>query len=170
MVTPETLGKPDALIFYSAEKTIFAIQKSVLNLMGTADFVGTDPGLAQLFSIGLLNILFTTTAAMLHSTALLQQAGIKPTDFQPYMNEFISGLPEMLDGMGKEVETGLYDGEMNNMNMMTAAMAHVARAIHDARLNPSLTDLMKNIMVKTVDKGYGRNGITSVIEVLRTPS
>lgn len=76
MVEPDTLGQAGALIFYSADQSLFAGHKSLLEPLGKAEYLGEDPGLAQLFSIGLLNILFTTSVAILQSTALIQQAGI----------------------------------------------------------------------------------------------
>lgn len=126
MVEPQTLGQPDALVFYSGDSSVFEACRSALDVLGITDYIGKDPGLAQLYSIALLNILFTNAVGVFQSIALLQSANIKPTAFEPYLNDFLIVVPQMLEGISEEAEKKEYSGEMNNMDMMSAAMTHVA--------------------------------------------
>ena len=50
---------------------------------------------------------------------------------------------------------------------LKAAMTHVAQTTRDARINSSVTDLIESMMQKAITMGYGRNGLASVIEVLK---
>lgn len=45
----------------------------------------------------------------------------------------------------------------------------VAQATGDTHINPSLTDLLEGVMNKAVKLGHDRDGLASVIEVLKTP-
>lgn len=49
-------------------------------------------------------------------------------------------------------------------------MAHVAHASRDAQVNTALPDLLKDLFDQTIADGHGKDGLTSVIEVLKKSS
>lgn len=120
-----------------------------------------------MFSIALLNILFACATGVSHSLALLKKEHVKLALFEPYLNNFLAILPAMLDGTVQQSETGQYDGTMNNMDMMYAAMTHVAKASKDAGVHTELTDTITGIFRRTVAKGHGKDGLTSIIEAIK---
>ena len=170
MVPPPLVGKPEAYVLYSGNQAVFDTYQPTLEILGKTDYRGSDPGLALLFYQALQNIMFTSAAGILHAIALIRSANISATAFKPYLNDFLAFLPELLEGTSEEVDQGQYNGEMNNMHMMSAGMAHVAHASRDAHINTTLPNAILEIFNKTVAKGHGKDGLTSIIEVLGEPS
>ena len=168
MVEPQTLGKDDSFVFYSGSKSVFNEHQSLLSLLGRTVYLGQDHGMAQLFSIALLNVLFASATGVLHALALLKAEKVSLKLFEPHLDDFLKILPYMLEGTIEQADTQQYDGSMNNMQMMYAAMRHIAAASRDAAINTEVPDLIANLFKQTVDMGYGKSGLTSVIEVLKS--
>ncbi len=169
MVPPPLIGKPGAFVFYSGSRAILEAHQSTLSRIGKADFRGEDPGLAQLYYQALLDIMFTSAASVLHAIALIRSAGIPAVTFGPYVQDFLAFLPELFQDVAEEVDKGQYKGAFNNMNMMAAGMSHVAQASRDANINTSLPQAIKQLYDETIRMGYGQDGLTSLIEILKKP-
>lgn len=167
MVEPHMLGNEESFVFYSGDKAVFESLMPVFEVLGVAEYLGGDPGTAQLFSIALLNILFTSATGVSHSLALLKKEQVKLALFEPYLNSFLAILPTMLDGTVQQSETGQYDGALNNMNMMYAAMTHIAQASKDADVNTEITDTVAEIFRRTIVNGHGKDGLASIIEAIK---
>lgn len=168
MVEPQTLGGDDSFVFYSGRLSVFAGHESLLSILGNAYYLGEDHGTAQLFSIALLNVLFSSATGILHSLALLKAEHVNLTRFEPHLNNFLKILPYMLADTVAQADVQLYDGSMNNMQMMYAAMTHVADASKDAGINTEVSDLIARLFKQTITMGYGQSGLTSIIEVLKS--
>ena len=63
-----------------------------------------------------------------------------------------------------------YQALLDIMFTSAADMAHVAHASRDANINTTLPNAIKEIFDETVAHGYGKDGLTSIIEVHKKPS
>lgn len=172
MVPPPMVGNPGAFTFFSGPKDVFDLYQPTLEILGVTDYRGSDPGLAQFYYQALLDIMFTSVAGVLHATAFLRSAGVSGATFEPYMKNFLTFLPEMLTDMMimDETDSGKYYGELNNMIMMAAGMDHITHASKEAGIDTTLPAAVKAIYDETVARGYGRDGLGSIYEVLKNPS
>ncbi len=167
MADPPMIGNPEAYIIYSGSQALLNAHKATLEVIARVDYKGDDPGLSQAFYQAVLDILFTGAMGTLHALALVRAEGIAATAFEPYMEETLNTLSYYFRGMAAEVDAEKYNGEQNNMNMMAAGMRHVAQASRDAGIHTKLSDLISEIYDQTVAMGYGKEGLTSIIEILK---
>src|ERR1700741_2349138 len=51
---PSTIGKPEAFLLFSGAQEVFAAHEAMLGTLGNCSALGSDPGLASLYDLGLL--------------------------------------------------------------------------------------------------------------------
>lgn len=170
MVPPPMIATAESYVFYSGNLDILEQYKTTLEVIGRIDYKGEDPGLALLFYQAMLDIMFTTVTGVMHATALVGTANVSAQSFEPYVLDFFNFMRILMQGMGAEVDQKKYNGELNNMNMMAPGMRHVAHASRDAGVNITVPNLIAKIYEETVAKGHGKDGINSIIEVLKESS
>lgn len=169
MADPLMIGRIEAYVFYSGENAIYNKYKPFLDVLGKGIYLGTDPGLALLYYQAQLNILFTSAAGIMQALALIHSANLSAKEFEPYLNETLNTLPYFFQTTVAEVDKGRYDGTMNNMVMMAAGMDHISQASLDAGIDTRLPNAVREIFKQTVTAGFGKNGLNSIMEVLKKP-
>ncbi|ASZ14115.1 NAD(P)-binding domain-containing protein [Chitinophaga pendula] len=170
MVPPQLLGGPTSYAFFSGPKDLVDAHHSTLEIIGRVDYRGEDPGLAPLYYQALLDVMFTSTAGVLHAAALLGSAGVDVATFSPYIQDFLKFMSVLLADVADDVDNRRYDGSLNNMIMMAATTDHIVDASQQAGVSTRLPKLIREIYNETVAKGYGKNGLFSIYEVLKQPS
>ena len=172
MVPAELVGKDGSYVFYSGQKTVFETHEVTLGLIGKPDYVGEDPGLAQLYYQAQLDIFLTSLAAYLHATALVGSAGVSAKTFLPYAIEMfksmsiIGGLAEAADN----IDTGKYPGDLANVIMMGATADHIVGASRAVGINSGLPEAVKALYDRTIATGHGKDGWPSLIEAIKKNS
>ena len=172
MVPAELVGKEGAYVFYSGPKAAFDTHEASLRLIGRADYVGEDPGLAQFYYQAQLDIFLTSLAAYLHATALVGSAGVSAKTFLPYaMKTFesmsvIGALAEAAD----HIDSGKYPDDMANVIMMGATADHIVRASQTAGINTVLPEAVKTLYDHTIAAGRGKDGWPSLFEAIKKNS
>lgn len=170
MVPPQLLGGPSSYTFFSGPKDLVEAHSDILGIIGRVDYRGEDPGLAPLYYQAMLDVMFTSTAGILHAAALLSSGGVNVATFSPYIQDFLKFMSVLLADVASDVDNRIYDGSLNNMIMMAATTDHIVHASQHAGIDNRLPQLISNIYNETIAKGYGKNGLFSIYEVLKQPS
>lgn len=169
MVPAELVGKEGSYVFYSGPASVFNVHKETLELIGVPDYVGEDPGLAQLFYQAQLDIFLTSLAAYLHATALMRSAGVSARTFLPYALEtfksidIISGLASAADNIDNET----YPGDLANVLMMGATANHIVDSSRAVGIDSTLPKAVKTLYDRTIAMGHDRDGWPSLIEAIK---
>lgn len=168
MVPTPMIGDTDALILYSGSQHAFDEHRATLaSLAGDSDHLGSDPGLAAAFDIAMLDIYFSGMTAFLHAAALVGADGIKAQAFLPYAERITTLLHDTLAPLATDVDAERYPGDEDNVEMELAAADHIVEASAARGISTSLPELVRSVLRDTVGRGHGRDGFSSVIEVLR---
>jgi 3-hydroxyisobutyrate dehydrogenase-like beta-hydroxyacid dehydrogenase len=168
MVPTPMIGDTEALILYSGSQRVFDEHRATLtSLAGDSDHLGGDPGLASAFDIAMLDIYFSGMTAFLHAAALVGADGIKAQAFLPYAERITTLLHDTLAPLATDVDAGRYPGDEDNVEMELAAADHIVEASTARGISTSLPELVRSMLQDTVERGHGRDGFSSVIEVLR---
>ncbi|MET3877319.1 NAD(P)-binding domain-containing protein [Chitinophaga sp. OAE865] len=174
MVPPLYIGKegPEIYTLYSGKKEVFDRHQPVLSVMTATDFRGEDPRLAMMYYQALLDYMYISAAGILHAIAMVQSAGIRAATFEPYLNKFMQFMPVLIaeSSTFRETDEGTYGGDDNNMHMLKASVEHTLKASREAGINTSLPEIIYSLYSATVDQGFEKAGINSLIEVLRKPA
>lgn len=169
MVPTPLIGGPEALLLYSGSLTVHDTHQSTLaSLGGRAEFLGTDPGLASLYDLGMLDMLFAGMTSFLHASALVGADGVSARTFLPYAEQIVAILPETLRGLARDVDAARYPGDEDNLQMEAAALDHIVHASEARGIDPALPEVVRALARQAIDRGHGGDGFSRIIEQLRT--
>ncbi|MEJ2858130.1 MULTISPECIES: NAD(P)-dependent oxidoreductase [unclassified Saccharothrix] len=167
MTTPPALGTPQAVILCSGPADLYAEQESVLRVLGTATFVGEDPGLAALFDTALLTIMYGAFTGYLQATALVGREGVTAGRFLPMAQEMLGTVASFLPAMADQVDSGDFTSREARLDMQISAAAHLIQATRDRGVDATLLELVKGFIERAVAAGHAGSDFPAVIEVLR---
>ncbi|MFF3243002.1 NAD(P)-dependent oxidoreductase [Streptomyces sp. NPDC002870] len=168
MVPTPLIGSPDALLFYSGVQGAFERHESTLKALGgKAAFVGTDPGLAALYDLSLLDFFYGSISGLVHAYALATAYGVKAADIAPYLNTIVQILPPIAEYTAANIDAGKYPGAQANLGMMAAGVEHILHAARTRGLDVSQLEAVKSVADRAIAKGHGSDDWASTYEALR---
>ncbi|WP_431817383.1 NAD(P)-dependent oxidoreductase [Gordonia jacobaea] len=169
LVPTPVIGTPEALILYSGRRDLLERHRSELEVVAPrSTFVGDDPATASILDTGMLEIFFSGMTAFLHAAALVTSAGHTASSFVPMAIEMLDILPATFLGLAADVDAGEYPGTEENIAMEAAALRHIVDSSVEAGLDARLPRLMHDLATRAVEEGYGADGWSRVVELLRT--
>ncbi|MFD5321518.1 NAD(P)-dependent oxidoreductase [Streptomyces sp. NPDC127098] len=174
MVPPPAVGTPDAYTFYAGDEAVLNAHREALSALSRIDYRGADPGLAMVWYQAMLAVFWLSMTGYLHSVALLETAGVPAAEVRPHVAELFGGLAAegpmaFLNAITAEIESGVYDGRFNTLDMQVVGARHVVDAFADAGLSSSLPTALWQLFRETAEAGHGAEGFTSVVERVRKP-
>jgi 3-hydroxyisobutyrate dehydrogenase-like beta-hydroxyacid dehydrogenase len=170
MVQENLVGTDEAYVFYSGPKEAFEAHQPTLSLLGRADYVGADVGLAQLFYQAQLQILLTSLSGYLQASALLGTAGVSATKFLPWAVHNFDTVSSYLPEAARELDEHDHPGHQAAITMMGATAAHILEASQAAGINLELPRAVQSHYDRAIAAGHGQDGWTALIEVISKPS
>jgi 3-hydroxyisobutyrate dehydrogenase-like beta-hydroxyacid dehydrogenase len=170
MVPAPAVGSPGAYVFYSGPKSVFDAHEPVLRLIGKPKYLGSDPGLAQLFYQAHLDVFLTALSSLLHATALVTAAGVPAAEFLPGALTTLTGIPAMIgDGLAlaRRLESGEHPGDLSTATMMGATADHIVRTSAAAGVDVELPKAVKSQYGRAIAAGHGAKDWTALYEVIK---
>lgn len=90
MAVPSMIGSPDALILYGGRKELFDAYQPMLQVLGgSTTYLGEDTGVALLYDLAMLTMLYGAWYSYFHAHALLRTANISAENFLPYTSNWL---------------------------------------------------------------------------------
>lgn len=169
MVPAEQVGKPGAYTFYSGPEDVFERWRGTLEVLGAADYRGPGAGLALLWYQALLDVMMTTMTAVQHGAALVGSGGATAVSFHPYVLDLLAQMPYFMTGMAEEIDRREYPDPGASLEMMAVGMDHITEASRDAGIDTGLPAAVQSLYRRAVAAGHGRDGSTSIHEVIIKP-
>ncbi|MBF6328373.1 NAD(P)-dependent oxidoreductase [Nocardia transvalensis] len=167
MAIPDMIGQPGSSILYSGSEAVFAEHREVFELFGTAEYFGTDAGLAAQYDFALLAGMYIMFAGFQHGAALMRTAGVSAQDFAaravPWLQAMATGLPAhaaMIDG-------GDYTTEVQSLDFNKSAVDAIVRASRDAGVPLTVLAPVKALIDAQVADGHGAQAFVRIFEGLR---
>jgi len=167
MAVPQGIGTPAAQILYSGSEPVFAAQREVLEVLGTPVFLGEDAGLAALYDLALLGMMWSTMAGYLHALALVGTEGVTPAQFAPMASAWQAAVGGFLPRIGEQVASGDYATEVSALDINAAGLALLVETSRAQGISPELPTALRELFDRAVAAGHGSHAIASVIEEIR---
>jgi 3-hydroxyisobutyrate dehydrogenase-like beta-hydroxyacid dehydrogenase len=168
LVPTPLVGDPEALFLYAGERDPFDRHADLLRILGgKADHLGTDHGLASLYDVAMLELFFAGMTAFLHGAAMVTAQGVDAKTFLPYAQDVLGVLGHSIDGLAADVDASSYPGTEDNLAMELTALGHIVDTGAELGLDPRLPELLRDVARAAVQAGYGGDGFSRVVEVLR---
>ncbi|MFT7869511.1 MULTISPECIES: NAD(P)-dependent oxidoreductase [Amycolatopsis] len=167
MAVPQGIGTPAAQVLYSGTETVFAAQRDVLEVLGAPVFLGEDAGLAALYDLALLGMMWSTMAGYLHALALVGTEGVTPAQFAPMASAWQSAVGGFLPGIGEQVASGDYETDVSALDINAAGLALLVETSRAQGISPAVPAALQELFDRAVAAGHGSHAIASVIEEIR---
>nr|WP_157554593.1 NAD(P)-binding domain-containing protein [Nocardia crassostreae] len=109
---PEHVGRSETVLVYSGSPDLFHAHRAMLETLGSATFLGSDPGTTTLYETAMLNFAWTTLTGYLYSAALLVTADIPATTTAPLLTHWMSTTigPVIID-YARQIDDRRYPGD-----------------------------------------------------------
>lgn len=170
MVPAPMVGTEAAYVYYSGPEELLEAHRDALATIGAPRYLGEDPGLAQLMYQANLDVFLTALAALMHATALLESAGVRPTAALPELLETLAGTGAILEAgenPGAQLEAGEHPGHLSTVTMMGATADHVVAASEAVGVDTGLPAAVQAYYTWAREHGYGGDNWTRIIDAMR---
>lgn len=171
MNVPPGVGLPQTLLFYGGDAQVFGQHEDTLKVIGgNSVHLGTDPGVAALYDLGLLAILWSSLAGALHAYALVASEKIPAAALAPYAEAWITHvvLPSV-KGAAAAVDAGEYATSVSTTALNAVGLAKMVEASKAAGIRPDLMVPIKAYLEQRVADGHGDEALAGMFEVIRSP-
>ncbi|TMR34950.1 NAD(P)-dependent oxidoreductase [Actinomadura geliboluensis] len=169
MAVPPAIGTAEAVILHSGPQPEFEAHRPVLEVLGTVTYLGDDPGLASLYDVAGLAMMWSVLNAWLQGTALVRTAGVDAATYAPFARQIAEGVAGWLPGYAEQVDAGSFPAEVSALETDAAAMTHLIKESEAAGVNAELPKLFKTIADRAIAAGHGAEQYPVLIKEFTKP-
>jgi 3-hydroxyisobutyrate dehydrogenase-like beta-hydroxyacid dehydrogenase len=169
MAIPPVIGTAEAVILHSGPQSDFEAHKSTLDALGTVTYLGADHGLASLYDVAGLAMMWSVLNAWLQGTALLRTAGVDAATYAPFAQQIAAGVAEWLPGYAEQIDSGSFPTEVSALETDARAMAHLIEESEAVGVNAELPKLIKAMADRAIAAGHGGEQYPVLIEEFSKP-
>ncbi|MEV0202008.1 NAD(P)-binding domain-containing protein [Nonomuraea sp. NPDC050691] len=170
MAIPSAIGTAEASILQSGPQSDFEVHKSTLDALGTVTYLGADHGLASLYDVAGLAMMWSVLNAWLQGTALLRTAGVDAGTFAPFAQQIAAGVAEWLPGYAEQIDSGSFPAEVSALETDARAMSHLIEESEAVGVNAELPKLIKAMADRAIAAGHGGEQYPVLIEEFSRPA
>lgn len=167
MAIPEVIGRPEAFLLFSGSPEVFDKHRDSLNRLGNATFFGADPGLAALYDVALLGVMWGTLNAFLHGAALLGAAKVDAAAFAPFANQWVGSVTGFISAYADQIDRGAYPAEDATLETHLATMKYLVRESAAVGVDTEWPARIQALTERAIDAGHAGTSYASLIEVFR---
>ncbi|QFZ22998.1 NAD(P)-dependent oxidoreductase [Saccharothrix syringae] len=169
MAIPSTIGTAEAVIPHSGPEEDCQAHEPTLRALGTVTHLGADHGLAALYDVAGLTMMWGVLNAWLQGTALLRTAGVDAATYAPFARRLAVGVAGWLPGYAEQVDRGRFPAEVSALETDARAMAHVVEESEALGVNAELPKLIKAMADRAIAAGHGGEQYPVLIEEFGKP-
>jgi 3-hydroxyisobutyrate dehydrogenase-like beta-hydroxyacid dehydrogenase len=162
MAVPQQIGTKQSRILFAGNEN-----HHVLDAFGEPVHVGEDAGLAAIYDLALLGIMWSTFAGYLQAQALVQSAGITPRQFTPLATDWLATVGTFLPEMGEQTHTRNYETDVSALDINVEGLRLLTRANDEQGLDTTVPRALHDLFQRAQSNGHGAHSIASVIEEIR---
>lgn len=167
MAIPPMIGQPGSALLYSGSQAVFDQHRDTFELLGSAEYFGTDAGLAALFDFALLSSMYLMFNGFFHAAAMVGSAGVSAEEFGGRAAGWLTAMAHGLPEYGKAIDSGDYRADVQHLSFQKAAVDAITRASRDAGVSLDLIAPVKSLIDRQVADGHGALAYARTIEELR---
>lgn len=169
MAIPSAIGTADAVLLHSGDRADFDANAATLAALGTVTHLGADHGLAALYDVAGLAMMWSVLNAWLQGTAMLRTAGVDAATFAPFAQRMAAGVAEWLPGYATQIDQGSYPAEVSALATEIESMAHLVAECEALGVNAELPMLIRSMAERAIAAGHGGEQYPVLIEEFGKP-
>ncbi|SFE93572.1 3-hydroxyisobutyrate dehydrogenase [Actinoplanes philippinensis] len=169
MTVPPAVGLPQTLLFYGGSQEVFTEFEPTLKVLGgNSIFLGEDPGVAALYDLSLLGILWSSLSSALHGFALLASEGIPAAALAPFIESWITHVVQpSIAGAAQQVDAKQYATSISTVGLNATGLVKMVEASEGQGIRPDLMVPIRDLLAERAASGHGDEALASLIEVIK---
>lgn len=169
MAVPPVVGTADATILLSGPHSDFGTHRTTVEALGTVTHLGEDHGLAALYDVAGLAMMWSVLNAWLQGTAMLRTAGVDAATYAQFARRMAVGVADWLLGYAEQIDRGSFPAEVAALETDARAMAHLIEESEALGVNAELPKLFKAMADRAIAAGHGGEQYPVLIEEFSKP-
>ncbi|MFJ9617712.1 NAD(P)-dependent oxidoreductase [Streptomyces noursei] len=169
MAPPQAIGSVGAVILHSGSQEDFEAHETTLGALGTVTYLGADHGLASLYDVAGLAMMWSVLNAWLQGAALLRTAGVDAATYAPFAQRMATEVAGWLPGHAEQIDRGSFPAEVASLETHVRAMAHLIEESEAVGVNAELPKLIKAMADRAIAAGHGGEQYPVLIEEFGKP-
>lgn len=171
LAIPPAIGTDEAVILYSGPRSVFDQHEPTLRCLAAAatTYLGSDHGLASLYDVAVLSVMWNVLNGFLQGAALLGTAGVDAATFAPVANTALGTMTQWVTDYAQQIDDGQYPALDSTIDTHTAAMEHLVEESELLGVSAALPKLVKALADQAIAAGQGGNSYAAMIEQFRKP-
>ncbi|WP_049571779.1 NAD(P)-dependent oxidoreductase [Nonomuraea sp. SBT364] len=169
MAVPPAIGTPEAVILHSGPQQDFEAHRPAMEALGTITYLGADHGLASLYDVAGLAMMWSVLNAWLQGTAMLRTAGVDAVTYAPFAQQLAVGVASWLPGYAEQIDSGSFPAEVSALETDARAMDHLIEESEALGVNAELPKLFKAMADRAIAAGHGGEQYPVLIEEFGRP-
>ncbi|RBO88314.1 NAD(P)-dependent oxidoreductase [Nocardia puris] len=170
MAVPSMIGQPGSTVLYSGSRQVFDAYRPVFELLGTAEYFGTDAGSASLVDFALLAGMYTMFSGFYHGAAMVRTIGMRAEEFGHRAAAWISAMTASLPEAGAQIDSGDYTTVVQPLDFTKAALDAIVSASRDAGVDLDIIGAVRDLVDRQVAAGHGKLSSELMFESLHPPA
>lgn len=171
MMTPPGIGLPDTVLLYAGPADVFAAHADTLRLLGGATtHLGEDAGIASLYDVALLGIMWGSLNGFVHAAALLAADGVPARDFLPFATAWLGAVGFFSGVVADQVDSGDFAAVDASLASHLSPLEHLIDESRARGIDASLPEFTRGLVADAIARGHEGDGYARLIEHFRPKS
>ncbi|MEV3937439.1 NAD(P)-binding domain-containing protein [Glycomyces sp. NPDC049804] len=167
MAVPEMIGRPGSRLLYSGDENAFAIAKPALETLGTAEYEGTDAGLASLKDMALLSAMYQAFGGLLQAVAMMRTVGAPAAQTAKDVVDWLTAVLPVTESLAPLIDERNYDpAPGQDVAFTRPAVASIITASREQGVSADFLEPLKKHLDELAATGRGTADWVSVVEQL----
>ncbi|MER7405287.1 NAD(P)-binding domain-containing protein [Streptomyces sp. NPDC000070] len=165
---PSAVGKPDTLLYYSGDRTVFDEHERTLRVLGgDTVHLGEEPDLAALYEMAVGAMLLPALVGFFQGAAAVQARGLRADTTVRFAGKWLDMIKELLPVFAAEIDSGDYGDAASSVNLFLAAAAHDDDLSEETNVDTTWLAPLHDLVRRAAEAGHGEHSISALTEVLR---
>ncbi|MFF4160686.1 NAD(P)-dependent oxidoreductase [Streptomyces sp. NPDC001678] len=167
---PPAVGRPDTLLYYGGDRTVFDTYEATLRVLGgDTVHLGDEPDLAALYEQAVGGLLLPALLGFFQGAALVTARGLKAGTLVRYTVKWLEMIAAELPAMADEIDSADYTRPRATVGIFHQGAGNVPRLGQEAGIDVSWHTPMRALLERAVAAGHRDHSISALVEVLRRP-
>lgn len=166
MATPEMIATPHSAILYSGSAAVFEDHRTFLELWGSAEYFGDDPGMASLYDLALLSAMYVMFAGFVHGAAMVGAAGVPAKEFAARTAAWLPALMPAVAEYAAVIDGGDYTVP-GQQSLYFSDLTDIVNASRDQGISTEVVDMVQRLIHRQIDAGHGDEGFARIFESVK---
>jgi 3-hydroxyisobutyrate dehydrogenase-like beta-hydroxyacid dehydrogenase len=167
MAVPQMIGQPGARLLYAGDENAYAIAKPALETLGTAEYEGTDAGLASLKDMALLTAMYQMFSGYLQAVAMMRTVGVPASQTAKEVVGWLGAVLPLVEAYAPVIDGGDYDpAPGQDVAFTRAAVGSLVTAAREQGIGADFLEPLVSHLDELTATGRGTADWISVIDQL----